>query len=484
MINKKAQELDYKIDEYIEVNNITDLTLRRIVEAYCTIIGSRANEQDEITTFLIILSENYNLDLDQKDQLDEIVKLVFETYKLMYSQELVESDEDILDSIDSMTGIEFEHLVHKLLSAMGLEVSITKATADGGIDLIAFSNQAFFQGKYIVQCKRYSGTVGEPPLRDLFGVVMSERANKGILITNSTFTSNATNFADGKPLELIDGNKLNELLTQYGLIEQLSIMNFSQYGDSENESLAELSIIRNELRKNTSNLKLRVKLISKLISEICSPVLSNSSTDLLKYVKECEEHLNFIIKIKNFPNKKRGDFLRHLSYAQLGALKAHQGEIAESIKHYLKANEYKSLDNYNQITKEDVDLDLFFLANIISAIHLLEYLDEYLISSRLKEVYVNKMSHGHQILKVKYNQEFVKNSKLIYRRYFHDEEIGEYFKEFADEENLHDEIFFNLYDFNSFDFDLGIKHAEYYAEIFQFDEQEKLKQARIVRTLL
>ena len=54
--------------------------------------------------------------------------------------------------------------------------------------------------------------VGEPVLRDLYGTVMSERAAKGILITTSRFTARAKKFAEDKPLELIDGTLLLQLL--------------------------------------------------------------------------------------------------------------------------------------------------------------------------------------------------------------------------------------------------------------------------------
>ncbi len=88
---------------------------------------------------------------------------------------------------------------------------------EGGIDLIAYNYQPLLSGKYIIQCKRYLGSVGEPIIRDLYGVVMSERANKGILMTTGTFTKSAVNFADGKQIELIDGIKMNKLLRSYAI---------------------------------------------------------------------------------------------------------------------------------------------------------------------------------------------------------------------------------------------------------------------------
>ncbi|MDP2659102.1 MAG: restriction endonuclease [Dehalococcoidia bacterium] len=64
----------------------------------------------------------------------------------------------------------------------------------------------------MVQCKDWAKPVGEPPVRDLYGVVASERAVKGILITSSNFTEAARRFAQGKNLELIDGDQSQQLL--------------------------------------------------------------------------------------------------------------------------------------------------------------------------------------------------------------------------------------------------------------------------------
>lgn len=119
------------------------------------------------------------------------------------------------EDINSLTGVEFEELCRRLMENMGFSVETTKASGDGGIDLIAYNSQPLLSGKYIIQCKRYIGSVGEPVIRDLYGVVTSERANKGILMTSGVFTKQAQIFADGKPIELIDGVKLRELLQDY-----------------------------------------------------------------------------------------------------------------------------------------------------------------------------------------------------------------------------------------------------------------------------
>lgn len=124
-----------------------------------------------------------------------------------------------MKDINTLSGIEFENLCQLLLQKAGFDVETTKASGDGGIDLIAHCRKPFFDGKYIIQCKRYSGGVGEPIIRDLYGVVMAEHANKGILMTTGYFSMSAINFSQNKNIELIDGEKMSELLAEYELME-------------------------------------------------------------------------------------------------------------------------------------------------------------------------------------------------------------------------------------------------------------------------
>lgn len=121
--------------------------------------------------------------------------------------------------IANLSGIEFEQLIANLMVKMGFAVQLTKVTGDEGIDLVVCKTDPIFGIKAIIQCKCYTNnSVGQPAIRDLYGVVMSEGANKGILITTSYFTKRAKEFVVGKPIELIDGIMLKELLNKYNVI--------------------------------------------------------------------------------------------------------------------------------------------------------------------------------------------------------------------------------------------------------------------------
>ena len=66
----------------------------------------------------------------------------------------------------------------------------------------------------VVQCKRWkSAQVGVTLIREFFGVTVAEEAERGIFVTTGTFTPDAVEFARGKPIELVDGQRLAALVT-------------------------------------------------------------------------------------------------------------------------------------------------------------------------------------------------------------------------------------------------------------------------------
>jgi hypothetical protein len=121
-----------------------------------------------------------------------------------------------LQDIINLSPGEFEVFVTNLLRKMGYKAETTRLTADGGVDIWAANDNLFTGGKVIVQCKRYAEhqMVGEPVLRELFGLVHAHGVNKGVLVTTSSFTRGAVQFARGKPIELLGGIQLLGLCHQ------------------------------------------------------------------------------------------------------------------------------------------------------------------------------------------------------------------------------------------------------------------------------
>lgn len=116
-----------------------------------------------------------------------------------------------------MDPLRFEELVAELFRAMGMQAVTTRRSGDGGVDVDALDPDPIRGGKIAVQAKRYRNTVPPAAVRDLYGTVQDVGANKGVLITTSAFGPGSHAFAGGKPLTLISGTELVDLLHRHGL---------------------------------------------------------------------------------------------------------------------------------------------------------------------------------------------------------------------------------------------------------------------------
>ncbi|PKV86473.1 restriction endonuclease [Streptomyces sp. TLI_146] len=117
----------------------------------------------------------------------------------------------------AMDPIEFEALVAELFRARGMGAVTTQRSNDGGVDVEAVDPDPISGGRIIVQVKRYRNTVPPTAVRDLYGTVQGAGANKGVLVTTSGFGPGSYAFAQGKPLTLVSGAELVELLHACGL---------------------------------------------------------------------------------------------------------------------------------------------------------------------------------------------------------------------------------------------------------------------------
>lgn len=135
------------------------------------------------------------------------------------------SSYEVTNTIDTSTNLaamdweDFEHLVRELFekefSSNGWEVKVTQASKDWWVDAIAFDPDPIRWGKIVIQAKRYTNTVWVSAVRDLYGTVMNEWANKGILVSTADYWPDAYDFAKWKPLTLLNGANLLHLLEKH-----------------------------------------------------------------------------------------------------------------------------------------------------------------------------------------------------------------------------------------------------------------------------
>jgi restriction system protein len=121
----------------------------------------------------------------------------------------------LLEVLMSLPPAGFERLCQRLLRESGFEqVVVMGRSGDGGIDGQGILQiNPFVSFKVLFQCKRYTGSVSVSQVRDFRGAMMG-RADKGIILTTGTFTSDSQKEAvrDGvPPIELVHGDKLLDM---------------------------------------------------------------------------------------------------------------------------------------------------------------------------------------------------------------------------------------------------------------------------------
>jgi HJR/Mrr/RecB family endonuclease len=144
-------------------------------------------------------------------------------------------------NLAAMDWEDFEHLIREVFekefSSGGAEVRVTQASRDGGVDAVVFDPDPIRGGKIVIQAKRYAFTVGVSAVRDLYGTIMNEGANKGILVTTSNYGPDAYEFASGKPITLLDGANLLHLLGKHGLKAHINLTQAQQLAHERSREL-------------------------------------------------------------------------------------------------------------------------------------------------------------------------------------------------------------------------------------------------------
>ncbi|MEV0189416.1 restriction endonuclease [Kitasatospora purpeofusca] len=124
-----------------------------------------------------------------------------------------EDDPDLFE----MDPIEFEELIAELFRLRGFRVMTTARSGDAGVDVVAEDLDPVTGGRIVIQAKRYRSTVSPTAVRDLDSTVRHHGAIKGILVTTAGFGPGSYEYIRNKPLTLVSGPELVELLAEQGL---------------------------------------------------------------------------------------------------------------------------------------------------------------------------------------------------------------------------------------------------------------------------
>lgn len=134
----------------------------------------------------------------------------FAFYNSFRKKRLLDQQKD-LDSIKSLSWKEFEELIGEAYRRKGYSVVENYGVGpDGGIDLVLKQAGNLF----LVQCKHWkTQKVDVRVVREMYGLMTAEHASGVMLITSGLFTHEAKVFAEDKPIELVEGYQVVDLIS-------------------------------------------------------------------------------------------------------------------------------------------------------------------------------------------------------------------------------------------------------------------------------
>lgn len=179
-----------------------------------------AEKYSDFADFIIggkkIAKQKYN-----KDNIEETaLETPQETLERVFKNINKQLADDLLTEIMNQSATFFENIVVDLMQLMGYgDGFVTKASRDDGIDGVINEDKLGFNLIYI-QAKRWNPntTIGKPEIQKFAGAMMGPpKIEKGLFITTAKYSQGAKEFANAQHIILVDGQKLTELMIEYGL---------------------------------------------------------------------------------------------------------------------------------------------------------------------------------------------------------------------------------------------------------------------------
>lgn len=193
----KLQEQEMKNQERIE----RELKQQRNIEAQQK-EQLRKKNVEEVERYIQHLKELQEIERSKQEEKE---------ISIVIKDDIQQTIENNLQSIDLMSGIEFESYCASLLESIGYKnVKLTKSSGDQGADIICER----YGEKIAVQCKCYSSPIGNKPVQEVLAGKMYYDCNSAMVMTNSYFTQSAREIARKAKVRLCDRDNLADLLRE------------------------------------------------------------------------------------------------------------------------------------------------------------------------------------------------------------------------------------------------------------------------------
>lgn len=224
------------------------------------------------------------------------------TYLQRQQEELKRQNAELeINNLQRLDGWQFETYCANLFRKLGYSVRLTKGSGDFGADLI-------LNNSISVQCKLYANPVGLHALQEVFSSMARYKTTSAWVITNSTFTKQAIEYAKDANIKLIDHRELKILISK--VLENSANQN-SELADKLQKLRVEYLKLHSDLKelktkifeekKEIDKIKAQMSDIPKVI-ELRKKATANSEQAELKIntlsaeIQEIKSELDYLSK--------------------------------------------------------------------------------------------------------------------------------------------------------------------------------------------
>lgn len=156
-----------------------------------------------ILLLILVIAGGERVDSSEAIAMGGSIIVLFLVFKGTKKQRMLNAS---LARIDRMSGVKFEEYLMYQFRKKGYRVKLTPVTGDFGADLILRR----YHKRYIVQAKRYQGSVGIKAVQEVIGAKEYYGIDHGMVVTNSYFTKAAKELANASGIELWGRNEIIE----------------------------------------------------------------------------------------------------------------------------------------------------------------------------------------------------------------------------------------------------------------------------------
>ena len=182
-----------------------DITIENVVKEFMKI--PLELEHDDFFTISKLL-DKFNLKYDE-GEVEEIIEKTKEEIGLEeFEQDLGSSQKIDIGDFEKLNGYEFEGYLKELFNRLGYITIQTSLSGDQGADLIISKDGE----KTVVQAKKYAEKVSNKAVQEIVAAKNHYKAQKAIVVTNSSFTKSAIDLALSNNVDLWDGLKLKNII--------------------------------------------------------------------------------------------------------------------------------------------------------------------------------------------------------------------------------------------------------------------------------